>query len=122
MIGYGDQYNMYDPGEMRIFTTLDKKQILEVRWGGQMFDPVQLFYNYDVIDHKREGLIVGDCELKYAKRRNRYKSTLYIKARTKKRGLFEMVLKDTIIREMSRNVYWFSHKGSSSIRLLPGEI
>jgi hypothetical protein len=113
---------MHDPGQMRIFTVLHKAQILELRWAGEKFYPTQLFYNYDIMDHKREGLIVGDCDLKHAKRHNRYKGTLYIKARTKKRGLYEINLPGTTIKEMGRNVYWFAHKGGSSLHLLPGEI
>jgi hypothetical protein len=112
---------LYGP---KIFQLIPHEDIKLVNWNGRDFNVRQIFEKYDTRNQHRNGLLITDVTAKDLQSSTRhrvksaYRGDLYIRAFTAKRGLWEMTLLDTHIKQMDVSAIWFEHKGRSSLTIL----
>lgn len=108
-------------------TIIEGGDIHKVNWCGLDLDIVQMTMMYDTTRHNRSGMLVFDPtysrsvkDLARTLRRTRSwsKGDLFIRAYTKKYGLWELTLKETQLKDMTPGVIWFHHDGRSSLVIL----
>ena len=104
----------------RFLKFLGPKQVIEASWGGVSLTVHQLFYGYDTKTTRTEGMILTTFDFReYGRRRpkNRWRNTLYIKARTSL-GLWELTMEKTHLKDLGRQAYWFRYDGAASHTIL----
>jgi len=107
----------------KTYDLLESHHIRLINWDGIDVEADQVFHFYDTDRKCRTGLIItgtGAKELvrKSRKRTNFYKGNLYIKAFSKKYGLWELTMNDTLIKQLDEGVIWFKHDGISSYKII----
>jgi len=115
-------FNNYMEPEPKHFTIIEGADVHLVNWCGLDFSVHQIFQAYDTARRSRCGVLVTATSAKDLCRRSRrkkfYYGDLYIKAYTKKYGLWEVTLKDTYIKQLDHDTIWFNHDGISSLQIL----
>jgi|TARA_Y100000310_G_scaffold149396_2_gene148736 hypothetical protein len=102
----------------RKYASISESEIKEVRFGKYTFKVSQFVHAYHVEEQNRTGFMLTSTSVRdLAKKVGKWSATLYVKVRNSK-GLWEIKMPNTQLKQLEDDVIWFVHHGVSTITIL----
>lgn len=109
---YSDGFRIVPKKKFRLNSD---KEIEKIEYERIAIKAVQFFHNYDTKLQKHTGLIITSTTEKELRKASKSSAgELYVEGQDKVRGSWEIVFPETNLKQLDKDVLWFSYEGTST--------